>query len=133
MNRLRMGQVRFTLILILTALLSAHAALGMSSKREWFIEGTEQKAIRPQSAQAWPKINYPATDMIIAMDPDIPADLQKVFFDSSSADPVFRLVLDEAVLGSAPSSAWMPIVGKHILTLVDEVGIIGDSLTFEVR
>ena len=101
--------------------------------REWFIEGTEQKAIRLQAAHARPKINYPVPDMIIAMDPDIPADLQKVFFESSSADPVLRLVLDETVLGSAPTATWMPTVGKHTVTLVDEDGIIADSLSFEVR
>lgn len=102
-------------------------------KKEWFIAGTEQETVRINVAVVQPKILYPAPDTIIAIDPDIPEDLQKVFFEASSADPSLRLMLDKTILGSAPAAAWTPIAGRHKLSLVSEGGDIADSLTFEVR
>ncbi|OGQ96635.1 MAG: penicillin-binding protein 1C [Deltaproteobacteria bacterium RIFOXYD12_FULL_57_12] len=102
-------------------------------KQEWFIAGTEQSAPRLVTRKALPKIIYPAPDTVIAVDPDIPAELQKVMFESSSDDPSFRLAVDNAVIGSAPLAAWQPSRGAHHLALIGRDGTIEDQLTFEVR
>ncbi|HSQ77475.1 MAG TPA: penicillin-binding protein 1C, partial [Nitrospirota bacterium] len=102
-------------------------------KREYFLAGTEQDFLRPRSAELRPKIIYPAPDTVIAIDPDIPEGLQRVFFEASSADPALNIVLDEAVLGRAPSVSWTPLPGKHRLSLVAGDGAVADQVTFEVR
>lgn len=102
-------------------------------RQEWFIAGTEQDAVRSNVTELRPRIIYPAPDTIIAIDPDIPEDLQKVFFETSSADPSLHLVLDETILGHAPVAAWTPKTGRHKLTLMREDGDVSDSIMFEVR
>ena len=102
-------------------------------KREYFLAGTEQDFLRPRSAELRPKIIYPAPDTVIAIDPDIPEGLQKVFFEASSADPALNIVLDEAVLGRAPSVSWTPLPGKHRLSLIAGDGAVADQVMFEVR
>lgn len=103
------------------------------AKKELFLAGTEQDVIRHRSAEGTPRIVYPAAGTIIAVDPDIPHDLQKIFFESSSADPALRIVLNEMVLGSAPAVSWMPVRGKHRLSLTDTDGAVVDQITFEVK
>ncbi|HSA78803.1 MAG TPA: penicillin-binding protein 1C [Nitrospirota bacterium] len=102
-------------------------------KKEWFLAGTEQKTVRPRTAEQRPKIIYPAADTVIAVDPDIPQDMQRVFFESSSGDPALRIVLDEIVIGAAPAASWQPIPGRHGLSLVGPDGVVADSISFEVR
>ena len=103
------------------------------SKKELFIAGTEQDQIRCRSLELKPRIIYPVTGTIIAVDPDIPKDLQRVFFESSSADPALRIVLNNIILGPAPAVSWMPVQGKHQLSLVSQDGSVADEITFEVK
>jgi penicillin-binding protein 1C len=102
-------------------------------KQEYFLAGTEQDSLRPRSAELRPRIIYPAPDTVIAMDPDIPKDLQKVFFEASSADPALNIVLDETIIGPAPAVSWTPVTGKHRLTLIARDGAVADQVMFEVR
>jgi penicillin-binding protein 1C len=102
-------------------------------KREYFLAGTEQDSLRPRSDELRPKIIYPAPDTVIALDPDIPQDFQRVFFEASSADPALNIVLDEAVIGPAPAVSWTPVLGRHGLSLVGSDGVVADSISFEVR
>jgi penicillin-binding protein 1C len=102
-------------------------------KKEWFLAGTEQKSVRPRTAEQRPKIIYPAAGTVIAVDPDIPQDMQRVFFESSSGDPALRIVLDETVIGTAPAASWQPVPGRHGLSLVGPDGVVADSISFEVR
>ncbi len=96
-------------------------------RREWFIAGTERSEVRSAREQGRPRILYPAPDTVIAMDPDIPADLQRVFFRSTQNA---RLMLDGAVLTNA---SWSPVAGRHRLTLLAPDGAVTDQITFEVR
>ncbi|HET6365219.1 MAG TPA: penicillin-binding protein 1C, partial [Nitrospirota bacterium] len=105
----------------------------LHDKKEWFLAGTEQKSVRPRTAELRPKIIYPAADTVIAIDPDIPQGMQRVFFESSSADPALRIVLDETVIGTAPAVSWQPVPGRHGLSLVGSDGVVADSISFEVR
>ncbi len=105
----------------------------ITTKREYFIAGTETDALHPTTTDANPKITYPAPHMIIAIDPDIPSDLQRVFFKISTSDPLFRLKIDEITLGSAVDGSWKPSLGKHQLYLIAPTGAIADQISFEVR
>ena len=102
-------------------------------KQEYFVAGTEQDSLRPRSAELHPKIIYPAPDTVIAVDPDIPKESQRVFFETSSAEPALSIVLDETVVGHAPAVSWQPVPGKHKLSLVSGDGVVADQLMFEVR
>lgn len=98
-----------------------------SSRYEWFLAGTEQEIVKSERKHRQPKIIYPAPDTVIALDPDIPADLQKVFF---SVTPGATLLLDGE---SIPAMRWPPVSGSHRLTLISEDGTVADQLDFEVR
>ncbi len=102
-------------------------------KREYFLAGTEQDALLQRAAEVRPKIIYPAPDTVIAVDPDIPPGLQRVFFEASPADPELNIVLDKTVIGRAPAASWQPVPGRHILSLVGADGAVADTIRFEVR
>jgi len=104
-----------------------------SARQEWFIIGREGDTARGIAAERTPKITYPAAGTIIAKDPDIPTDVQRMFFSVSHSVPTLRLVLDDAEIGSGPVVVWQLVVGAHRLALVDPKGIIIDRITFEVR
>ncbi len=105
----------------------------ITTKREYFIAGTETDALHPTTTDANPKITYPAPNMIIAIDPDIPPDLQRVYFKISTSDPLFSLKIDEITLGSAADGSWKPSPGTHQLYLIAPTGTIADQISFEVR
>lgn len=96
-------------------------------KNEWFLSGTEQGTSGSRSAGLRPRILYPATDTVIAVDPDIPADLQKIFFRAS---PAAALFLDGSAVTAGP---WSPVPGSHRLSLMGHDGTVVDEISFEVR
>jgi penicillin-binding protein 1C len=105
---------------------SGNAAL----KPEWFINGTEQEIVRISLAEIQPKIVYPAPDTMIAIDPDIPAELQKIFFESSVAA---TWVLDGKQLDTSSAVSWSPVPGIHKLSLISNDSAVLDHIVFEVR
>jgi penicillin-binding protein 1C len=113
---------------------SVHSKGGGSPREEWFIEGTQPDAGDQHIGQFNWRITYPPSGAVIALDPDIPPDLQKVFFVAHPATGCLRWVLnDGAVMECADPLPWTPQVGSHTLTLVDEQGRTIDSVRFEVR
>jgi penicillin-binding protein 1C len=104
-----------------------------SIKREFFIAGTEEGTIYANAVTINPKIVYPARDMVIAMDPDIPSDLQRIYFKISADDPTLQLKIDETILGTTPKASWQPSPGTHHLYLLSREGKIADQVSFEVR
>ena len=103
-------------------------------RREWFLQGTESAAVSAASVHANFRISYPAAGTVIALDPDIPAASQKVFFEAEPAGPGLRWLLDGETAGSAESLVlWSPLKGKHLLCLADRADRILDSVEFEVR
>ncbi|NTU42837.1 MAG: hypothetical protein HGA78_07245 [Nitrospirales bacterium] len=109
---------------------------GMEPKREdWFLKGTEpQMAIKKESVHARPRIIYPVAGTIIALDPEIPEDLQAVLFQSRPSSPDLLWVLDgERLAASADSFLWKPSQGRHLLSLVDSGDAVLDSVEFAVR
>lgn len=96
-------------------------------RQEWFIIGTGMDAVKVTHEAARPKILYPAPDTVIAIDPDIPTDRQKVFFRST---PPAALVLDGKPVSTA---SWAPVPGVHHLSLMRADGTVADEISFEVR
>ena len=103
-------------------------------RREWFIAGTESAVIAVlDDALRPPAIVYPADDSILAIDPDIPQPLQRVFFQAQAGRGL-RWRLDGKTMGTADASlGWQPVPGKHALALVDASGKAVAQSAFEVR
>jgi penicillin-binding protein 1C len=105
-----------------------------SPRVEWFIEGTEPNLMKPRIQEANHRILYPVSGTVIAQDPDIPAEQQRLFFQAQPPDPKLRWVLDGKGIGSAGSlQLWSPQPGKHALSLLDEKNHVVDSVNFHVR
>ena len=103
-------------------------------RTEWFIAGTEpQEAITRESRHEIARIVYPQPSTIITLDPDIPAELQRVSFVGRFAGDTHEWRLDEKAIGSSASLLWKPERGRHVLSLVDGENRVADSVTFVVK
>jgi len=109
---------------------------------EWFIKGTEpvnlmtsEASVSINGIHAFPRIIYPADGAIIALDPDIPAENQHIFFETQTSAEEFKWILDGRKLSvvSAGAVSWNPKRGKHSLSLADRQNQIIDSVEFQVR
>ncbi len=109
------------------------------ARDEWFIAGTETPVVglaanAADAARGPSQIGSPVDGTIFALDPDIPARNQRVWFEratGSTARVAWRL--DGKPLGSAARVPWLPWPGKHVLELVDARGQVSDAVHFEVR
>ena len=80
------------------------------------------------------RIASPANGLVIAIDPDIPAALQRVPLAAHGAQPDMVLRLNGARIGSAERSVmWLPERGTWLLALEDAAGHTVDSAQFVVR
>jgi penicillin-binding protein 1C len=103
-------------------------------REERFLAGTEPAAMRRERLACRPRILSPAAGSIVARDPDIPEDRQRVAFEAASARPSFRWVLDGRALGPARGVfLWQPSPGRHELVLADEASRPLDRVGFVVR
>ncbi len=105
-----------------------------ASRREWFIRGTEPGTQNQRTGQCNSKIVYPPSGTVIALDPDIPPELQKIFFISQTDEGSFRWVLNgEPMEKAGKTIPWTPEAGKYSLAIADEDEKILDYVYFEVR
>ncbi len=105
-----------------------------ASRKEWFIRGTEPDLKEQRISQFNPRILYPPSGTVIALDPDIPPALQKVFFISQTKENEFRWLLNGVPMNTTGHTiAWSPTAGKYFLALAGEEGKILDYIYFEVR
>jgi len=105
-----------------------------TARTERFIKGTEPNAPDTIIQHPLPRILYPASGIVIAVDPDIPEDRQRLFFEAQPRDRDLRWRLDGDELGSADSIfMWKPRRGNHTLSLVDGKNVVLDSLEFQVK
>lgn len=118
-----------------------------SPRSDWFLPGTAQAlfAIDTQAAGAGgamaggqnasnldaARILAPVGGSILALDPDIPPQRQRLQL-RASADGV-RWVMDGQRLGQGRQLAWMPWPGRHVLQLQDGQGRVLDEVRLEVR
>jgi penicillin-binding protein 1C len=99
-------------------------------RAEWFVRGTETSRVAlVTDERRAPKILYPADDTIIAFDPDIPRDRQRVFFLAQGGHGL-SWQLDGQPFDAA---GWQPVPGKHELVLRDAGGREVDRIRFTVR
>ncbi len=104
------------------------------ARDEWFIVGTETRRVVGGARQHRPRIESPPDGVIIALDPDIPAANQRIWFTATRGDQA-GFWLDERELGPAANpSGWMPVPGRHVLKLKStDSGALLDSVEFQVR
>ena len=117
-----------------------------ASRQEWFIEGTEQAQfalsqpgrgndVGRHGKKQVAHIASPTDGTILALDPDIPPQAQRVAFRAGIADGPDALTwrIDGKILAQGPSAQWMPWPGKHLVSLTDDTGRTLDQIAVEVR
>ena len=113
-----------------------------ADRQEWYLKGTEpesgstgQKFSTQDSEPVRARILYPVEGMIIARDPDIPAQVQRVFFDSNSPHKDLKWLLNgEELRSEGLRASWNPTVaGTYRLSLVGTEGKVLDTVRFSVR
>jgi penicillin-binding protein 1C len=107
-----------------------------AARSEWFLRGTElpHRVMAAVPASARPNIGSPANGMIIAIDPDIPRDRQRILISVHGSHPGMRLRLNDALIGPAvPEQLWAPRRGAYYLALEDSEGHTLDRVLFTVR
>lgn len=111
-------------------------------RREWFLAGTEMTQVRSASGEVRPRILAPAWGSILALDPDIPSNLQQVVLASNlteadgqagAAGRLLHWELDGMLLGAGPWMAWQPRPGRHVVRLLDRDGAALDQARFVVK
>jgi penicillin-binding protein 1C len=99
---------------------------------ELFLAGTAVDRVAAKAPErAHPSIIYPGQGQIIAVDPDIPFDHQRVRFEATGAGPDLQWRLNGEPLVAGP--LWRPQPGTWLLTLHDGTGARLDGVWFEVR
>ncbi len=109
-----------------------------AARDEWFIPGTEQTQMalrddprRLAAADRPARITAPAPGTIIALDPDIPPQHQRLSFTADGAQLRWRI--DGKTIASGPQARWLPWPGKHVVQLADLHGTVLDEIKIEVR
>ncbi|HEY0061095.1 MAG TPA: penicillin-binding protein 1C [Telluria sp.] len=103
-------------------------------RAEWFMRGTETPVVTLVSVgERAPAILYPGESSVLAIDPDIPDQVERVVFRAQAGkDLEWRL--DGAALGlAAHDYPWRPVTGAHELALVDGAGKVRARTRFQVR
>ena len=109
-----------------------------AERGEWFLQGTQQEAMALQQADAArarsaaPRITAPADGTIIALDPDIPPQSQRLALRGEGGSAL-RWRVDGKELARGAEAAWLPWPGRHLLQLVDASGRVADEVRVEVR
>lgn len=113
-----------------------------AARMEWFIQGTQQSQFAlsqggdggpsdARAGQAAARITSPANGSIIALDPDIPPDRQRLHF---GADGTFtRWLMDGKPFAKGSQAQWLPWPGRHVVQIVGAKGEVLDSIRLEVR
>ncbi|HXV07038.1 MAG TPA: penicillin-binding protein 1C [Burkholderiales bacterium] len=101
-------------------------------REELFLPGTQmRRVVHKGQGGGHPAIVYPASGQIIAVDPDIPPDTQRVRFRAVGVNGDARWRLNGEPLADA--SSWHPAPGRWRLVLEDAAGVALDEVEFEVR
>ncbi|MET0311747.1 MAG: penicillin-binding protein 1C [Burkholderiaceae bacterium] len=127
-------------------LVQARAGFGQgleATRTEWFIAGTQQAsfAVEPQhkataiqrvrAEGAATRIMAPAPGTIVALDPDIPPQRQRLSFSAEGRDVRWRMDGKDFARGNEVK--WLPWPGRHVVQLVDASGGVLDEIRIEVR
>ena len=121
-----------------------------AARPEWFLQGTQQGSFAINSgagrthstgagglkgsqntAPIAARITSPTTGTIIALDPDIPPNRQRVSFSADGNN--LRWLMDGKVFAKGASAQWLPWPGRHVVQIVDPKGQVLDMVRLEVR
>jgi penicillin-binding protein 1C len=108
-------------------------------RQEVFLMGTGQDVITLAQAEARPiRIEGPGNGAVLALDPDIPPERQKVGFRAVPARPglVWKIdgqPADPAWLQADGALLWPPRKGAHRISLLGEDGKELDALFITVK
>ena len=104
-------------------------------REEFFLAGTANPRIKLKDGGSdRPRFLYPARGAILALDPDIPPERQRVRLQVKSGGESLRILLGrEELRASREGALWQPRAGRHAMFLVDESGAELDRVEFEVR
>jgi penicillin-binding protein 1C len=109
-----------------------------AARTEWFLAGTQQASFAIDSVATHAKysgargrITSPATGTIIALDPDIPPNNQRVTFLAEGTH--LRWLMDRKEFAKGQSAQWLPWPGRHLVQIVDAKGLVLDEMRIEVR
>ncbi|PUE11619.1 penicillin-binding protein 1C [Limnohabitans sp. T6-5] len=111
----------------------AHAE---AARQEWFITGTEQATFDTASQDKSTlanvgRITSPTHGSIIALDPDIPPQRQRLTLQAQGHN--LRWLLDGKKLAQGNQALWLPWPGRHTLQITDAKGKVLDEVKLEVR
>ncbi len=107
-----------------------------ATRREWFLQGTQQAVFamnlgaRAPLGQN-PRITAPRSGTIFALDPDIPHNRQRVAFSAEGAN--VRWVVDGKAFAKGATAQWPPWPGRHVVQLIGVGGEMLDEIRLEVR
>jgi len=96
--------------------------------------GGQSDPEEPSAPDAAPRarILAPASGTILALDPDIPPEHQRVWFEAAGGQALgWRM--DSKRLGVGTRLAWLPWPGRHTVELIDAKGRLLDTVHIEVR
>ena len=104
-------------------------------RTEWFLANTQTPRVVAVTARdEIARIVSPANGVVIAIDPDIPAQLQRLPFLARGASGPAQFRLDGERVGRAHGGLlWSPKAGVHKLVLEDTIGGVIDQVFFTVR
>lgn len=124
-----------------------------AARSEWFVRGTEQSLFAIDSgatgadrtmagcqkclknsgstASVAARITAPTNGTIIALDPDIPPNRQRVSFSTQGRE--LRWLMDGKPFARGAQAQWLPWPGRHVVQLVDAGGKVLDEIRLEVR
>ena len=127
-----------------------------AARMEWFIQGTEQaqfalsapksgsiqdryqtatgtKRLKnaPFEIQAQARITAPTSGTIIALDPDIPPNRQRVSFSAEGNN--LKWLMDGKEFARGAQAQWLPWPGRHVIHITDASGAKLDEIRLEVR
>ena len=118
-----------------------------AARSEWFLEGTQQtrfamNSIATQAVNTWAtgpndaavRIAAPTTGTIIALDPDIPPNRQRLSLESTQPQSrTLRWQVDGKTAATGGSAQWPLWPGRHVIRLLDAKGKVLDEVKLEVR
>ncbi len=103
---------------------------GEPRREEWFLAGSGPPGLAWAAAQPVAEILRPGDGDILALDPDLPADRQRVSFQARGAPAAAWWSLDGV---RQADTDWFPTRGPHELLLFSPGGEVMDQVRFEVR
>jgi penicillin-binding protein 1C len=107
---------------------------GKKMRKDYFLPDTEPNFIPSLSKKGENQIQSPLNDTVIAIDPEIPNKVQKIFLEPRYFDKKLFWVVDGKKIGNAESIQYIePKLGNHQINLVDQNDKLIDSVNLLIK